>query len=122
MMWLYGVGALALVACGFGAGVKVTNDHWKAEMLEAAEDHQYALAKAYERNNAIVRELEESRANVRTVYKTITKRVERIVDRPVYVRECLDDDGLHAVNDALRGSASPRQPDPALPAPEPAGG
>jgi hypothetical protein len=121
-IWAYGVAALALAGGGFVAGVKATNNHWKAEMLDAARDHAELIRDANERNNDLARELEDSRANVRTVYKTITKKVDRIVDRPVYLRECLDDDGLRLANLAIAGKAvDPGESDRPVSAPIPLG-
>jgi len=122
-IWAYGAAALVLAAGGFIGGYRVSTDHWKAQLVTAQVEHDEEIRHANLVNNAIAAQLEESRANVRTVYKTITKRVEKIVDRPVYVRECFDDDGLSIANDALRGQApDPGKPDRPVSGVKPAGG
>lgn len=121
-VWLYGVAALALAGGGFYAGAKVTNNSWKAGMLDAEIKHASALKEANDRNNELARALEASRANIRTVFKTIEKRVEKVVDRPVFLRECFDDDGLRLANEALTGQASdPGEPDRPVSGPVPLG-
>lgn len=50
--------------------------------------------------------LEQSNADAKIVYRTITKTVDKIVERPVYRNVCLDDDGLRAANDALSGKTT----------------
>lgn len=121
-IWLYGAAALAFGVGGFVAGVKVTNNSWKASMLDAERERAEEIRQANDRNNELARELEDSRASIRTVYKTITKRADRIIDRPVYLNVCLDDDGLRLANDALAGKAGdPGEPDRAVPAAVPAG-
>lgn len=43
----------------------------------------------------------------RTVqYKTITKTVEKLVDRPVYKNQCVDEQGLEVINKALSGGGN----------------
>lgn len=47
-------------------------------------------------------ELEAVRGKTEIKYRTITKEVEKIVDRPVYSGVCFDDDGVRLANSALR--------------------
>jgi hypothetical protein len=59
--------------------------------------------------------LEKTDAQAKVIYRTITKTVDRIVERPVYRSVCLDDDGLRAANDAIAGEAAATgQPDSAM--------
>lgn len=53
--------------------------------------------------NAIAKELEDAKADREVVFKTITKTVEKVVDRPIYLEQCIDQDGLDAANAALEG-------------------
>ncbi len=63
-------------------------------------------------------QLEVARAKVQVRYKTITKDVERIVERPVYRSVCFDADGVRLANTALTGTpAASRLPADALPHP-----
>jgi hypothetical protein len=100
-----------LIAAGIGLSVgaaaayKLTSDHYKAAALEQAEQM-----------NAVSAELERTRHDKQVVYRTITKRVQTYIDRPVYLRECLDDDGVRDINAALAGRADPGEPDAAVPA------
>lgn len=60
--------------------------------------------------------LEGDREKVRTVYRTITEEIERVVEKPVYRDMCLDDDGLRLANAALAGALIPaREPDGRVP-------
>ena len=108
-----GVIPLPLLACGallcatFGAtaAYKITSDHYKAAALDQAQQI-----------NAVSAELERARHEKQVVYRTITKRVQTYIDRPVYQRDCIDSDGLRDINAALAGRADPGQPDAAMPA------
>lgn len=67
--------------------------------------------------------LETDNAKARVVYRTITKAVDRYIDRPVYRNVCLDSDGLSSVNAALREPGiSPAEPDKPMPKPDAPGG
>lgn len=55
-------------------------------------------------------ELEAARGKTEIKYKTITKEVEKLVDRPVYRNVCLDADGLRLANSALRPDAPSGEP------------
>jgi hypothetical protein len=66
--------------------------------------------------------LEGDRVRTRTIYRTITKEVDRVVEKPVYLAACLDDDGMRLANAALAGALQPaREPDGGMPAAQPLG-
>lgn len=114
--------ALAVgILAGAGPAVKLTADHYKAkaaaEELAAAEAYQARTVEL----NAIAAQLEQARHDRKTVYRTITRDVEKVVTRDVYRNECLDADGLRIVNDALAGART-GQPDADMPATPAAGG
>jgi hypothetical protein len=121
-MNLTAICAASAFVLGAGSAYTLTSEHYGAK---AAKQQQVA-AEAYQARtvelNQVSAELERARNDRKTVYRTITKRVETYIDRPVYVRECVDDDGLRDINAALSGTANPGQPDATLPASGAAGG
>lgn len=111
---------LALLAAAFVAAfvAGATVNGWRlsakydAERITAAKAAKEAYdAKAKQYNDA-AQALEAAKNEREIVYRTITKQVEKVIERPVYRNACLDDSGLRIVNDALAGRAS----DPAKPA------
>lgn len=100
------------------AAHKATSNSWKASLLEAERAHTEALKAEIDRTSVIAAELETEKGKSRVVYKTITKRVDKIIDRPVYHNVCLDDDGLRLVRAAIAGQA-PDSSEPASPLPKP---
>lgn len=98
---------IALAVClAFGAyqyighrAVEAYKDEQKIVQLEADKKQ----AEAY---NLVAQELEELKNKRQENAKTITKYVEKIVDRPVYLNECIDDDGLHILNSAIKGGSA----------------
>lgn len=108
--------AIMLFAAGAWIGHTMTASSYEKDIIEAQIEKQAAVEAAAALANEQAEELEKARAQREIVYKTITKEVERVVNRPVYLNVCLDDDGLRLINDALAGpSTAPGQPDAAMP-------
>lgn len=114
---------IVLVAAVFFAGWTVNGWRLEASYKDAQLDAMVIMAEKREeaeaKNQTLSAELEKSRNEKRIVYRNVTQQVDRIIDRPVYRNECLDPDGLRAVNTALAGKAeAPSQPDKPMPAPD----
>lgn len=77
-----------------------------AVKLEWEEASRIQRAKEEQQIKAAAAALEAERAKRKVVYRTITKTVDKIVERPVYRQQCMDDDGLRCVNAALRGEGA----------------
>lgn len=105
--WLACIGSLTIAFAlgGFTTWRYMSNSGAKAELTQVKAD--------VKQGNDAAMELEAKKDERQIVYKTITKTVDRIVDRPVYRNECIDDDGLLAVNAALKGR-TPAKPDAAV--------
>lgn len=56
--------------------------------------------KAQELANQAGEEYEESKEVERVKTETITREVQKIVERPVYINTCIDDDGVRLINEA----------------------
>ncbi len=120
---IYGLVALGLLAAGFTSGYRVESWHAAAQR-QAAIDAAIAEYKGEaEKANAAAAALEQKKDASHVVYQTITRNVDRIVEKPVYRDRCLDDDGLRAANAALAGAAAAAAgADAALPGAHAAGG
>lgn len=122
---LYAVAAIALVGAVGGLYYKVNHDgyergkgeikqQWDAANLEARQREAEASAKA-------AKELAEARAKRKVIVQERTVYVDKIVDRPVYLNQCLDADGLRCLGSAIRGeNAAGCKPDGTMPAVKPA--
>jgi len=102
---LAGMGVLA--AALFVAGYKVAD--WRASatllgVVEAGAEHYRQEA---QRADRLAKELEVERDRQKIVYRDVVKEVTRVVERPVYRSECIDDDGLRLANRALDGATAP---------------
>ena len=107
--WLIWIGIAALAF----TGGYVT--HWKGAKNKAvaAGFEQYKADTKKVVSAADKLEVKNDRRNVE--YKSIEKIVEKIVYRDVYRSECVDDDGLRVINQALKGGVAAK-PDKTLPA------
>lgn len=117
---LYGALAAAVLlgAWRLHAAVKQSGyDEAKAECIAAAAAQREKEQQQAHTAGSIL-EAEDGKARI--VYRTITKAVDRYIDRPVYRAACLDADGLRDANAALRGSsAAPGESDERVPRPDP---
>jgi len=108
-------GAVILLLTGAYIGHRMTAASYQADIIKAQQAAAEAIAAAAKQANMQAEELEKARAEREIVYRTITKQVDRIVDRPIYRNDCIDDDGLQSINDAITGaSATTSKPDAAV--------
>ena len=105
MNLLIATGLISLVL-GFGSGMGLQKLFWIAADKERIENE----AKTKENNKEKAHEASTSYEGKRTAneirYRTVTVTVEKLVDRPMYINQCLDDDGLRTLNEQIT-----RQPD-----------
>ena len=115
-MWTYFAAFLAGVAIS-GAAVWRTQE-WRhdsidKQRIEAANETARLRAKGADTAAAGHEGFKEKE---RVVYQTITKTVDRLVERPLYSNICLDADGLRELNAAVNGrDPDTGQPTPAVP-------
>lgn len=88
-----------LIGCYFWVRHDAVADYKKEVAAEQAKSDKLQQAK-YDDLAADYAILKAQRT---TKYKTITKTVEKLVDRPVYKNQCIDTEGLEAANKALGG-------------------
>lgn len=114
---------LVAAALVFTAGWTVNGWRLEAGYKDAQLDAMIMISNKREeaeaKNQQLSDELEKARNDRRTVYRTITQQVDKIIERPVYRNECLDADGLRSINSALAGKAEATgQPDKPVPPPD----
>ncbi|MGH6625131.1 MAG: hypothetical protein ACRECD_01065 [Burkholderiaceae bacterium] len=115
-LWL-AIGLAASLALSHGwmyrAGKAAVRADWADERAQQAEQrrHQERAASAA----SAAHEKDKTDDNRRI--NTLRVEVEKIVERPVYLRACFDDDGLRSLAGALGQPAPAAQPGHALPGP-----
>lgn len=67
---------------------------------EALKPYKDAEKKSQEKANEVSEEYETTREAERVRTEYITRDVQKIVERPIYINNCFDTDGVSAVNQA----------------------
>lgn len=106
------IGGLLLVAALL-LGLHFYNAHQQAigalqcqaavSKAQAAEHAKVVILN--QRNDELAAQLVQVQASRKVTYATITRTVDRLVDRPVFRNTCIDPDGLRSINAALAGKA-----------------
>lgn len=120
---LYGFLALAVLGAlggiyeaGSHSGAQDVRAEWTRQANNVRKAEQAKYQKAAEKK-------EQGDAQAKVVFRTITRTVDRIVEKPSYRNVCLDDDGLSVARAAIRGEIpDPGKPDKPVSAPARTGG
>ncbi|NNP71234.1 hypothetical protein [Acinetobacter sp. Ac_5812] len=77
------------------------------EQIQKIERAQVeALAKQQDKVNKVSADYEKLRSEQRTKVETVTRTVQKIVERPIYLNRCIDDDGLQQINSLIQARDS----------------
>ncbi|WP_277561358.1 hypothetical protein [Acinetobacter beijerinckii] len=77
------------------------------EQIQKIEHAQVkALAKQQDKVNKVSADYEKLRSEQRAKVETVTRTVQKIVERPIYLNRCIDDDGLSEINSLIKASDS----------------
>ena len=114
MIWTHMAAAVVAGALAFGGAWRVQDWRFDAKEKERLEQEAELRRMNAKRVDTAVSH-ENFKERERVVYQTITETVDRIVERPVYRNVCLDDDGVRALNAAVRGAADPGVTAPDVP-------
>lgn len=86
----------------------------KAAMVKQTQAQAQADVRQAERTSEAVQQHAQAKTETEIRYVTVTREVEKLVERPVYLERCLDDDGLRAINAQILGADAPGA-EPAMP-------
>ncbi|MDR6628174.1 hypothetical protein J2X86_000162 [Acinetobacter lwoffii] len=76
------------------------------KIQEIEQKHLKALAEKQNQINQMSSNYEATRSEQRVQVETVTREVQKIIDRPVYLSHCFDDDGVSAINSLITGDTS----------------
>jgi hypothetical protein len=103
------IAVVVVIIGSFVAGWQVKGAFVAKRDLAIAEA-KAEFIKAYQEGEAHTANLVESRLQeLKANEKIIERERVKIVDRPVYSNECLDDDGLQLIERARTGKTDPKQ-------------
>lgn len=106
----------SVIALGlaFGAGWWLRGLQVKAATVDQTKAQAQADVQQAQRTSTAVQQHAKVKTETEIRYVTTVKEVEKLVERPVYLERCMDDDGLRVLNAQILGTNSPG-PGPALP-------
>ena len=70
------------------------------EVAKAVKPYKEAEEAAKDKAQKASEDYEQTKETERVKTETITRTVQKIIDRPVYQQHCLDDDGVRLINEA----------------------
>ena len=106
--------AVTALGLAFGTGWWLRGLQVKAAMVKQTQAQAQADVQQAQRTSTAVQQHAQTKTETEIRYVTVTREVEKLVERPVYLERCMDDDGLRVLNGQILGTNSPG-PGPALP-------
>ena len=86
--------------------LRVASEQCNAKIQKIEQKHIKALAEKQNAINQVSADYEKAKSEQRIKVETITREVQRIIDRPVYQQFCFDDDGVSAINSLVTSNPS----------------
>lgn len=102
---------------GLASGVKIHAGLIAQRDLATVQAGAKEQARRTDQIDAAAAGHEADKTQIRTQFKTIIKEVDRVVQKPVYLNICFDDDGLRAARAAIGPAPPASEPAPAVPEP-----
>ncbi|EPC7284413.1 hypothetical protein ACVBWA_001334 [Acinetobacter baumannii] len=82
--------------------LKEAEQKCQSQIQEIERKNLKALAEKQNQINKVSAEYEQVKAEQSTKVETITREVQKIVERPVYKSSCIDDDGVQQLNELIK--------------------
>lgn len=116
MIYSHLAAGLVAAAIGFAGGWQAQG--WRRDSADLARQQKQQAD-----SRALVRQIDKAsegyeadRSSAKTEFTTITKEVERVIEKPVYRNVCIDDDGLRQLERAARSTGYSGEPPSGMPA------
>ncbi len=86
--------------------LRVASEQCNAKIQEIEQKHLKALAEKQNLINQVSADYETLKSEQRIKTETVTREVQKIIERPVYRNDCFDDDGVQQLNSLIASGAS----------------
>ena len=116
-LYTYAATALVALAVGFDGGWKTQGWRCDASEKQRIEQEAKERQKQLDRAHTASTTFEDKRTTNETRYRTVTVTLEKVVERPVYLQQCVDADGLQQLNAQISRTADPGEPSIRMPKP-----
>jgi len=81
--------------------LQVAEQKCATKIQKLKDDQQKALIEKQNRINKVSVDYEQLKSEQRVKVETVTREVQKIIERPVYNNVCIDADGLHIINSLI---------------------
>ncbi|MCE1272426.1 MAG: hypothetical protein LWW88_12905 [Acinetobacter sp.] len=88
----------------YASKLKQADQKCIAQIQEIERKQVKALAEAQNKANKASADYEQIKAEQRAKVETVTRTVQKIVERPIYKSSCFDADGLSEINSLIKTS------------------
>ncbi|HID9522166.1 TPA: hypothetical protein ACXI2C_003644 [Acinetobacter baumannii] len=78
--------------------LKQADQQCMAQIQDIERKQVKALAEAQNQINQVSADYEKYKSEQRTKVEYVEREVQKIVERPVYLNRCIDDDGVYQIN------------------------
>ncbi|HJP47922.1 hypothetical protein [Acinetobacter venetianus] len=86
--------------------LKAADQKCVAQIKEIEHKQVKALAEAQNKANKASADYEQIKAEQRAKVETVTRTVQKIVERPIYQRDCFDASGLSEINSLIKNDSA----------------
>ena len=86
--------------------LRVASEQCTAKIQKIEQKHLKALVEKQNAINQVSADYEKAKSEQRIKVETVTREVQKIIDRPVYQQFCFDDDGVSAINSLITSDSS----------------
>ena len=88
----------------YASKLKQADQKCIAQIQEIERKQVKALTEAQNKANEVSADYEQIKAEQHAKVETVTRTVQKIVERPIYLNRCFDDDGLSKINSLIKTS------------------
>lgn len=86
--------------------LRKASEQCTSKIQQIEQKHLKALTEKQNQINQMSADYEATRSEQHVQVETVTREVQKIIDRPVYLNHCFDDDGLQQLNSLIASGAS----------------
>lgn len=81
--------------------LKQADQQCLAQIQDIERKQVKALAEAQDEFNQVSADYEKLKSEQRTKVEYVEREVQKIIERPVYLNRCIDDDGVYQINSLI---------------------
>ncbi|EHU2405686.1 hypothetical protein ACPD9D_14605 [Acinetobacter baumannii] len=86
--------------------LKEADQKCQSQIQEIERKNLKALTEKQYQINKVSADYEQTKAEQSTKVETVTREVQKVVERPIYLNRCIDDDGVHKINSLIKAKHS----------------